>query len=464
MATANDASDVRIGWASRDITPPRPCPLHGQFYTRVSEGAADPLTLTALALESESSAQGGQAILVSCDLVGVWAHVQARVRDEVRRRLKDFDADLLLMGATHTHCGPTLVNKWYEPQPPPVMTTEESVAFFVGRAAGAVEEAWKKRAPGGVSWAYTHAVVGHNRRAVYRDGSARMYGKTRDPLFECFEGYEDHGLDLLCTWDAGGELSGVIVNLACPSQVSEHEMKFTADFWHETRGELRKRLGGGLFILPQCAPAGDQSPHLLVYKEVEALMLQRRGLTTRQEIARRIATAVEDVLPLAKADIRRQVVLRHLAATLPLPSRRVTQEENAQARAEVARLEADPQADVKIRYAMLERNRRVAQRFDQQGDSPVHPVEVHVARLGDVAFATNPFECYLDFGLRIKANSPATQTFCVQLAAGYEGYLPTARAVRGGHYGAEIASNNVGPEGGQMLVDRTLEMMKQLWA
>jgi len=44
------------------------------------------------------------------------------------------------------------------------------------------------------------------------------------------------------------------------------------------------------------------------------------------------------------------------------------------------------------------------------------PVEIHAIRLGDMAIATNRFELYLDFGIRIKARSKAVQTFVVQLA------------------------------------------------
>jgi len=50
----------------------------------------------------------------------------------------------------------------------------------------------------------------------------------------------------------------------------------------------------------------------------------------------------------------------------------------------------------------------------------------------------------------------------VQLV-GVEGYLPTARAVRGGGYSAVAESNTVGPEGGQVLVDRTVDLVKSLW-
>jgi len=58
----------------------------------------------------------------------------------------------------------------------------------------------------------------------------------------------------------------------------------------------------------------------------------------------------------------------------------------------------------------------VLDRFELQKTQPTMPVEVHVIRLGDMAIATNRFELYLDFGIRIKARSKAVQTFVVQLA------------------------------------------------
>ena len=98
---------------------------------------------------------------------------------------------------------------------------------------------------------------------------------------------------------------------------------------------------------------------------------------------------------------------------------------------------------------------------------------MHVLRLGDVAIATSPFELYVDYGVQIQARSPAEQTFLIQLAAGpWSGYLPTPRAVAGGsfnaspmnNYSATVMSNRVGPEGGQALVDQTVEAINAMWA
>ena len=95
---------------------------------------------------------------------------------------------------------------------------------------------------------------------AYADGTSRMYGKTDDPDFRNVEGYEDHSVNLLFTYDRDSQLTGVVVNLACPSQVSESLFELSADFWHETRQELRKRLGAGVQVLGQASAAGDQSP------------------------------------------------------------------------------------------------------------------------------------------------------------------------------------------------------------
>jgi hypothetical protein len=48
-----------------------------------------------------------------------------------------------------------------------------------------------------------------------------------------------------------------------------------------------------------------------------------------------------------------------------------------------------------------------------------------------VAIATDDFELFTDFGIRIKARSRALQTFLIQLA-GPGTYVPTERAARGG--------------------------------
>ena len=456
----SEEQKLLIGWASKDITPEKTVVLMGQFYARISEYVNDPITATALAIEAGND----QAIMVSFDLVGVRSGIQNKLRELVKHRLPNFDAKKLFLNATHTHTAPVMQEGIYPEQGEGVMTPTEYVDFLLNRLSDLVVEAWGNRKPGGVSWALGHAVVGHNRRAVYLDGSAKMYGSTNREDFACIEGYEDHGVDMLFFWDDEQKPTGIVINIACPSQVTEGANYVSADFWHEVRTELKERYTQDLFILPQCAAAGDQSPHFLLSEKAEENMRKRKGVSEREEIAIRIANAVDYVFPLAKDDIRTDVPFRHIVEDIGLPVRKVTEEELARAKAECNRLmEKQPLDKQSSDFSHLRRNESLIERYEKQEKEPLYQMELHTIRIGDIAITTNPFELFLDYGMRIKARSKALQTFVVQLACSSGGYLPTAKAVKGGGYGAEVASNRVGPEGGQALVDRSVELINGMW-
>jgi len=419
-----------VGWATADITPSRPVALTGQLHKRISTGVLDPLTATVLALETrDPDGQREQALLVSVDLIMVQRVIQDRLRELLKSRLADFDTAKLFLFATHTHTGPGLVDSTFGTlydvsNDPGVMRASEYADFFLDRVRQAAEQAWRNRGPASMGWAMSHAVTGLNRRSVYADGTAVMYGNTATVNFSHTEGGTDTAVDVLGFWNPDTTLSGVVVNVACPSQETENLNVVSADFWHEARVELRARHGSGLFVLPQCAPCGDLSPHPILRLKTEQIMDQRRGLSRRQVIARRIANAVDDALPLAEAGRTNRIVFRHQVVLTDLP-------------------EHEP----------------AVQPF-YETDS-VHPAELHVLRLGDVAMATNPFELYHDYATRIEARSAAPLTMLVQICSGHSGYLPTERAVQGRGYSADKFI--VGPVGGQVLVEETVRHIQELF-
>jgi len=475
------AGKLSVGWASADITPPRPVALCGQFHLRISKRVNDPLTATALAIEARHQDDVlDQAVIVSCDVVAIRRAILERVRQLVKPRVPDLDPTKIIINTTHTHTAPALVDAREEDLHPydimgtfvyrvpekGVMQPRDYVDFFVGRLADAVVEAWKGRKPGGVSWALSYAVVGHNRRAVYANGRAQMYGATDRPNFDTFESTFDPGVELLFTWDNEKKLTGVVVNVACPSQEVESAHYVSADFWHDARVEVRKRHGQALFVLPLTGAGGDQSPHLLFRKQAEATLRRRKGnLTPRQEIGRRIAAAVGAGLELAKGDIRTEVPFIHKMQLIPLPVRKVTKREYESAKKGCEDLEAKGLEKLDSpNYIWWRIKRNIVARYEIQEKEPLYRTEVHTMRLGDIAVATNPFELYIDYGLRMKARSPAEQTFVVQTACDALAYLPTERGVAGGHYSAGIMSNIIGPKGGRLLVERTVESLKAMWS
>jgi len=454
-----------VGAATTSITPDKPVALSGQFHTRISRGVDNPVTATAVAIEArEGDRSLDQAIMVSCDLVAIRAGVQERFRQALKERLPDFDPRKAFLNATHTHTAPVLVERWYAADIPEkgVMRGPEYVEFLVARLADVAARAWEGRRAGAVSWTYGHAVVGRNRRVAYADGRARMYGPTNRRDFRSLEGYEDHGVDMLFFWDAERKLKALAICLACPSQEVEGRSTINADFWHDVREMLRAKHGADLCVLAWCGPAGDQSPHVLWYKAAEERMRQLRGLSRTGELARRIVAAVEETLPLARKDIRPAPRFVHRVFEAKVPFRKITERDLAEAKARLATLRKKDKLTPRERAALY-RDPLIIERFERQKTDPFYHFEMHVLRLGDVAIATNPFELYLDYGVRIKARSRAVQTFLVQLACDSGLYLPTPRAIRGGHYSTSLHTAPVGPEGGDALVDQTVAAINALW-
>ena len=418
------------------------------------------MTATALALESrEGDKVLDQAILVSCDLVAIDAAVLDRVRRRVKDRLPDFDVHKLLLNATHTHTAPVMKEGEYEIPRDGVMQPAEYAEFLSARVAEAAVKAWESRKPGRAGWGLGHAVVAQNRRSVYADGRAQMYGPTDRPDFRGIEGPEDQGVEVLFFWDREGRLLATAVNVACPSQEVEGGSAVNADFWHDVRESLRARHGKDLLVLGWTGAAGDQSPHLMYRKRAEERMRTLRGLTRLQELSSRIVGAWEEAYEGARKEQHADAVLVHKVATIELPVRVVTEAEAAEARSKVETLSKDPR-----NRRLVVWHQEVVDRYERQKAGPVDPfsMELHVIRLGDVAIATNAFELFTEFGIQIKARSRALQTFVIQLA-GPGSYVPTARAVRGGGYSAIVESNLVGPEGGQVLTERTVELINSLW-
>jgi hypothetical protein len=499
-------NELKIGWAFRDISTDKPIDIPGQFHMRVSQGVLDPVTLTALVIENGDDL----AVFVSADLVAIRPYLLEEVRSEVAELVPGFPVEKILMNSTHTHEGPSYYKSTSTMATPAevphegieIASSDEYRAFLVEQAASAVAEAFENRAPGGVAYGYGFAVAGHSRRVVYFDdlskrpgaagragmivaGHAAMYGNTDDDQFSHYEAGTDHFINLLYTFDPEHRLTGALINVPCPSQNSESEWRLSGDFWHDVRVALRE-IHGNIFLLSQCAAAGDLAPRIMHYKKAQERRFRLkygtenpdnvRELFARKDIAERIVGAFEEVLSWAKKDVRTALPLSHVVETVELTRRVITDEEYAAEVKQFEELNRVPLATegtpkerlIHDSTLIARRNRckRILKRYEDQKTQPKLPMEMHVIRIGDIAFASNCFEMYMDYMHRIQARSPFGQTFIVQLAGtptDCGGYLATERGARGKGYSASLYCNQVAPEGGQELVEETVKVLKQIY-
>ena len=116
-----------------------------------------------------------------------------------------------------------------------------------------------------------------------------------------------------------------------------------------------------------------------------------------------------------------------------------------------------------ILYSKRARCGSVVDRYEIQAEQPTITSDIHVVRIGDIAFATNPFELFLNYGNQIRARSLASQTFLIQLSCGSCGYLPTEKAEMGSHYSAFVSSGTTGHVGGEILVRKTLKEINEMF-
>ena len=494
---------IQIGWGRKEISLDEPLNIPGQAIMRISEGILDPLYATALCVDG---GEGQDAIIFcSCDLTSLRGVTLALTLEKVEAMRPELPIGNVIMNATHTH---TSCSQGKTPEKTPdgkdIYPGEKYVEFLTDQCAAAICEAWDNRKPGGIAYGYGYAVVAHSRRVVYFDdtslrgftqslspnGHGVMYGNTNDPMFSHYEAGADHFLNAMYTFDEAGKLTGIVANVPCPSQVTEMLTKLSADYWHDVREGVKAEFGEDVYVLPQCAAAGDLAPRILHYKKAQARRMKLKfdmgydpadpnsrnikGFAERKDIAIRIVAGLKEIYSWAKKEILTDCEVKHLSQKVTLSKRMVTEEEKTWCEEKIQELAdqvpdpnfADPEdyRKKKSRYdSVKNRNMRVLRQYEEQQNEPDIQMMLHVAQIGEIAFATNRFELYQDFQHRIQARSPFMQTFVVQLAGAINSsYLPTERGVANKGYSACIFDNVVGPEGGQELVEHTLTILNEL--
>jgi len=363
-----------------------------------------------------------------------------------------------------------------------VMTPEEAGEFIAEKIAIAAAKAWENRTEALYSNEFGRAAVGMCRRVSYDDGSGQMWGDTNTANFVALEGGNDSGIELLYTFDQDEKLTGVVANICCPAQILEQRSFISGDYWGRTKAFLREKFGQDIYLLALCGAAGDQCPRDLVRwvnpeTPIDDPNVKRPNLLKRKadpsmydikgcnKVGKRIANEIISVYEEIQ-ELKSDAVFEHKVIQLDLPLRKATMEEYQKAVREIEYYIEKNKDKTEFTFedsARIDIHTGTIARYFEQQDTEVYPIEYHVIRLGDIAFVTNPFELFLDYGNRIKARSYAEQTFIVQLCCGAGYYLPTEKAEKAGHYSAYIASGKVGHQGGDLLVRESIKEINEMW-
>lgn len=496
-------SKILIGWAEETLVPPKKVSLSGQFFERISENVESEISATAMAVEAD----GDCMIMVSCDLTGIPEYLLEIVREKFSALCPAVDPKKIMLAATHTHTSHTLGNpgkenatfgdikdllNQYLPEEnqyeelvktnDEVITPIEATEFVSTQIALACKNAWENKAEAYYTNEFGRAVVGMCRRVHYDDGTSQMWGDTNTANFVALEGGNDSGVELIYTFDKEKKLTGVVANIACPAQILEQRSFISGDYWGRTKNILREKFGENIFLLGLCGAGGDQCPRDLVRwvdpeTPIDDPNVKRLNPITRKadpsmydisgcnRVGKRIANEIISVYE-EITELKDEAVFKHQVKTMDLPLRKATMEEYNHAVREIEYYVQQNKGKGAFNFedkATLHVHLGTIIRYREQQFKEIYPIEYHIIRFGNVAFTTNPFELFLDFGNRIKARSKAEQTFIVQLCCGAGGYLPTEKAEKAGHYSAYISSGNTGHEGGDLYTRRSINEINAMF-
>jgi hypothetical protein len=314
----------------------------------------------------------------------------------------------------------------------------DAIVETVGEALGDLEQAEVYAGEGYIEH------TGWNRRGLRKDGTAEMYWGSWNEDFAGIEGPRDGRVPVIFVRGADGRVTLVLTSFATHPNCVEGGSFYSADLPGAVRQVLRSALGEDVGVVYLTGAAGDTAPSIMEnnpegaqpWRGEEGLI--RSGHYLGGEILRVIGSAghpmPDPLLVLEHRDLR--IPMR------PWPD------------------SYDPEA---YKPGLREFYNRSCEQWPTllERENPV-TVPVTVLRLGDAAICTNPGELYCQFGLDIKAGSPAEVTIVAELTDGCVGYIPTPEAIERGGYSADPGLQcRLVPEAGQGIVVATHEMLRR---
>jgi hypothetical protein len=425
-----------------DITPPVGAPLIGFAGRGPATGVADPLTATALFVQS-GGPDGHSVAIVACDLEGIDSEWTDEVRDKARAATGLTDLEVIV-AASHTHyapAGPSMDNEGVLEHPLSIAYTHLMVFDIVGAIVLA-----ESRARSAVVRAVVgESHVGINRRETTEAGDI-VLGHNED-------GPRDPRVALVVVEaDDGAEIAS-LVGFAChPVCLGGECREISADFVGPLRSTVERITGAPLLFLQ--GAAGDINPRTM---GVSAQTPLDTALPLAAEVMR-LRNLARSVTP-AALTVRVSIATFDYAPLLPasVHDARSTVDQLATA-LYAAESVAAPDASV-VGWTRLRLSRAV-EALDtlESGEAPrsVQSQQFAVALTGDVAIATAPCELFTVLGEAIVSGSPFPFTVFAGYANGLIGYVPDRASYAEGGYevthgtlvaegvGEDIARNAIG--------------------
>ena len=444
---------LRAAAATVDVTPRRwPVSMLGSFADRKATSAHDPLMVRALVLDDGTT----RLAIATCDTCVMSRELIERAKELANRRTK-IPVNRMLIAATHTHSAPPLtdLNPRIPPDPEYARQVAEGLAEGVAQAAG-------RLAPARIGWGVTPLPDEVNNRRWFmrqelvgpnpmgRMDRVRMNPPAGSPDLLRPAGPTDPDVAVVSIQTSDGKPLALLANYSLHYVGDVPPGTVSADYFGEFARQIEKRL----------APTGPFVAMLTNGTSGDVNNINFREPRKRGPIFDRIRTVASRVADAAMAacrDMKYQdrVQLAMAERELNLGVRKATAEELAAARAVLAEKDDKKLPSLARYYAQSALN------VDKFPD--VVPVKLQAIRIGSLGIVSMPCEVFAEVGLEIKRRSPLHPTFTIDLANGYNGYLPSPEQhALGGYETWRASSSYLEVQASCKMVDALMEMLAEV--
>ncbi len=407
----------QAGAATSNITPPLGLSIAGNMRDRAIQNIHDELHARCLVLDD------GETVLVfaivdSCMIpYDVVQNAKGQASDAT-----GIAPENMLVAATHTHSAPAATSV-FQSGPDPAYQ-----AFLATRIADGITRAYRNRAPAHIGWG-SGAVPDEvfNRRWFMKAGTvpANPFGETTDRAKMNPPRASDDLLDPVGTTDpevavlavqhADGRPMAVLSNYSLHYVGGEGAGEASADYFAVVAEGVAERLGARgqdppFVAMHSNGTSGDINN--INFREIGERKGPYEQMTlVGEKVAKEVARVYEGI---AFQDwVELEAHYEELTLGVRLPS------ESDVARAK-ERLGEEPWVDLKTLEDIYARETALLAEYPEEV-----PVPLQAFRIGALGIGAAPCEVFVEIGLAVKAASPFEETFVIELANGYNGYLPT---------------------------------------
>jgi hypothetical protein len=443
---------LQAGTGVSTITPPLGTSLSGSFEDRPAKTVHDDLHVRALVLDDGTT----RVALVLCDIICISRETADRAKDVVSAR-SGIAASQVMISCTHTHTAPATV---------PLLASEPDPAcldWLAVRIADAVAIASANLGPARIASGATDvANVCFNRRFRMKDGTVVFNPGIRNPDIVEVTGPVDPQVTALLVERPDGTPIALWANLSLHYVGTDDPYAVSADYYGHYAGIVARTLGDACVGMLTNGTSGN-----INNVDVSGATQPERPDVRAAQVAGAVAGAAIAATRMAPPDDAPCLDAR--LVPFEVTRRPITERDIALAR-DILDDAGDPAAEISLGFSFVtgqpipsSQIRTYAHEVLELATMPESRATVlQVIRIGDLVLVGLPGEIFVEFGLAIKAASPATRTAVVSLANDYVGYVPTVQAFAEGGYETWAARSAwPAPGTGEAMVEALLAQIDQ---